>query len=187
MSLQHAILGLLTYSPMTGYDLKAVFDRSVNHFWPAQLSQIYRDLGDLEKRGLVSRHTEPQKGRPDRKVYNITEEGRRAFDRWLARFPRTLGAVARDEFSVHIFFGSRLSSGELEFQLKRYIRERQEEIASYSALDKIMDDYAGEISRPKEKFFWRMTLKRGYIMAEASIRWAEKCLQDLEIWKEVTR
>lgn len=185
MSLQQAILGLLTYRPMTGYDLKMVFDRSINFFWSAQLSQIYRDLGSLEKKGRVSCHIEPQKGRPDRKVYSITDTGRQAFHQWLVRFPQTLTPPVRDEFSVRIFFGSLLPPGDLEFQLRRYIKEKQEEIVSYKAVEKIIEEYAREISRPKERFFWRLTLKRGYIMAEASIRWAESCLHDLEIWKEV--
>ena len=34
MSLDHAILGFLSYEPMSGYDLKKLFDQSVAHFWP---------------------------------------------------------------------------------------------------------------------------------------------------------
>ena len=41
MSLKHALLGLLNYRPMTGYDLKQRFDHSISHFWSANLSQIY--------------------------------------------------------------------------------------------------------------------------------------------------
>lgn len=50
MSLPHAILGLLNYMPMTGYDLKNFFDDSIDFFWSAQMSQIYRELKNLEKR-----------------------------------------------------------------------------------------------------------------------------------------
>ncbi|MCL6558094.1 MAG: hypothetical protein K6U74_04690 [Firmicutes bacterium] len=52
-----------------------------------------------------------------------------------------------------------------------------------NCFDEIIDDYAGEISRPEEKFFWRLTMKRGYIMAEALIRWAQECLKELELKK----
>ena len=38
MSLKHAILGFLSFAPLTGYDLKKAFDRSVQHFWPANQS-----------------------------------------------------------------------------------------------------------------------------------------------------
>jgi len=44
MSLEYAILGFLNYHPYTGYDLKKIFDNSVQHFWVADQSQIYRTL-----------------------------------------------------------------------------------------------------------------------------------------------
>ena len=44
MSLKHALLGFLSYAPMTGYDLKRYFDQSIHHFWNANLSQIYPRL-----------------------------------------------------------------------------------------------------------------------------------------------
>ena len=51
MSLEHAILGFLQYKPMSGYDLKKIFDTSVRHFWPADQSQIYRTLTRLADKG----------------------------------------------------------------------------------------------------------------------------------------
>ena len=54
MSLAYAILGLLTYESLTGYELKQRFDCSINYFWSAHLSQIYRELNVLEKKELVT-------------------------------------------------------------------------------------------------------------------------------------
>ena len=52
MSLKHAILGLLTIQPMTGYELKhEAFDTSIAHFWQADQSQIYRTLDRMESDG----------------------------------------------------------------------------------------------------------------------------------------
>ena len=53
MSLDFAILGFLSYSPFTGYDLKKFFDQSVRHFWTADQSQIYRILARLGDEGKV--------------------------------------------------------------------------------------------------------------------------------------
>lgn len=180
MSLQYAILGLLDYQPMTGYDLKQVFDKSINFFWSAQLSQIYRELGTLESKGCVSSIVEPQEGRPDKKIYSITEEGKKALKKWLAKFPQALTVPVRDEFSVRLFFGSGLSREELEFQLKRYIKEKKEELESFIDIEKAIEHFSGEINRPEEKFFWRLVLKRGYKIAEASIHWAEECLEEFK-------
>ena len=72
MSLEHAILGFLNYGPYSGYDLKKIFDISVQHFWPADQSQIYRTLSRLEDREWVDMDVIEQDDRPDRKEYRIT-------------------------------------------------------------------------------------------------------------------
>ena len=77
MSLKHALLGFINYGPMTGYELKKFFDTSVAHFWNAELSQIYPALKAMESEGLVEMKVEVQDDRPNRKVYSITENGRR--------------------------------------------------------------------------------------------------------------
>ncbi|HBX24628.1 MAG TPA: hypothetical protein DEF34_13505 [Desulfotomaculum sp.] len=179
MSLPNAILGLLTYQPMSGYDLKQVFDTSINFFWTAQLSQIYRELSMLEKKGYVTSRIEPQEGRPDRKVYSLTQEGNKSFLEWLNRFSESLLLPVRDEFNIRIFFGSRLPKEELVFQLNKYIRELRLGLELYNTLDNSLRQYAEALLRPEEEFYWRLTVKKGIIMAEAAIRWAEECLQEL--------
>ena len=42
--LKHGILGLLNYGDMTGYEIREAFESSLKFFWPAQTSQIYREL-----------------------------------------------------------------------------------------------------------------------------------------------
>ena len=49
--LKHGILGLLNYGDMTGYEIREIFNKSLNFFWQAQSSQIYRELRTLEKNG----------------------------------------------------------------------------------------------------------------------------------------
>ena len=51
MSLEYAILGFLKDHPSSGYDLKKIFDISVRHFWPADQSQIYRTLAQMNNKG----------------------------------------------------------------------------------------------------------------------------------------
>ena len=58
MSLENALLGLLNHRPMTGYDLKRIFDDPMEFFWVAQMSQIYRELNKLEKN--TGEKTRPQ-------------------------------------------------------------------------------------------------------------------------------
>ena len=73
--LKQGILGLLNYGNMTGYEIKTIFQQSLNYFWTVQTSQIYRELQSLEKVGWVTSTHVTQKGKPDKKVFSITNDG----------------------------------------------------------------------------------------------------------------
>ena len=171
MSLPHAILGLLTYKPMTGYDLKQMFESSINYFWSAHLSQIYRELSALENKKWVTSRIEPQKGKPDKKVYSITKNGEHELQEWLNRFPSILSGVIREEFLVHIFFGSRIPREDLSFQLQRFLKEQQKLLQSYREIENRMEHNQPEKRElNEERFFWKLTLNRGIETAEGNIR-----------------
>ena len=129
MSLKHAILGFLEFGPKTGYDLKKTFDRSVAGFWPAQHSQIYSTLARLEQDGFVTMRVVPQTGKPDRKVYTITEKGRGEMHEWL------LGSIPtvypRSTFQVQLFFLGLLSKEEALGVLRTRLRCVHEAIAEF--------------------------------------------------------
>lgn len=82
--LKHGILGLLNYCDMTGYEIMEVFRDSLRFFWNARTSQIYRELQGLEGKKWVSKTLVAQAGKPDKKVYSITEEGKKELLLWLA-------------------------------------------------------------------------------------------------------
>jgi len=84
MALEHAILVSLSERPTSGLDLAQRFDRSIGFFWSATHQQIYRVLRRMDEGGLVSSSTVPQRGRPDRKVYEVTATGTRELRAWLA-------------------------------------------------------------------------------------------------------
>ncbi|WP_435748711.1 PadR family transcriptional regulator [Microbacterium sp. PMB16] len=106
MQLRHAILGLLDVAPQSGYDLGRAFERSVDHFWHADQSQIYRTLDRLEADGAIATETIPQQGRPDRRVHSLTDAGRAELHEWL-RSP--LEALQpKEPFLARLFFAEPL-------------------------------------------------------------------------------
>ena len=175
MSLSYAILGLLSYEDMTGYDIKSSFDDSIKCIWPAHLSQIYRDLGNLESKGWVHSRIEPQDTRPDRKVYNITELGKEELLKWLNKTPQSFTAVVRDEMALRAFFGSKIEKKELIIQLKMLIKEK---IETLSFLDETSEKLKNT-PHDSEKMYWLFSLRKGYYMAKAELAWAEECINEL--------
>ena len=84
MALEHAILVSLRERRASGLDLARRFDRSIGFFWRATHQQIYRVLARMEADGWVRSRNVVQKGRPDKKVYEVAAAGRRELERWLA-------------------------------------------------------------------------------------------------------
>lgn len=180
MSLQYALLGLLSYRPMTGYDLKKMFDDSINNFWAASLSQIYRELGALENKGYLTSAVEKQNDRPDKKIYNITDTGRGAFREWITNFPEKLSKEKRDEFTLRLFFGSNLTREDLIIQFQRFIKEMQEHLEKVEYFHRISDQYVSQMELfHGEEIYWKFILRRAQLNLETSIKWANECLEEL--------
>ncbi len=104
MSLQHAILGILELQPMHGYELRRVLAEGISTFWPVNLPAIYPSLRRLEEQGHVAHRTQPTtQGRPDRKVYSITESGRAELARWRRLAPEGEAHI-RSPLYLKLFF-----------------------------------------------------------------------------------
>src|SRR5947207_10394069 len=76
------ILGLIAFGRRTGYDIKRFVDKTPRYFWAASYGQIYPELKRLEDQGLVRGRPEPSGGRA-RTVYELTDAGTAALERWL--------------------------------------------------------------------------------------------------------
>ncbi len=128
MDVKFPILGFLMESEMTGYDLKGWFRDSVGHFYPASDGSLYPALKKLARDGLVRMRLE-HRGRRARKVYSITDAGRRWF---LARLEEPVAAVfVHDESMIKLYFGHHRPQVALEHldQMKR----RDAEMAAFLA------------------------------------------------------
>jgi DNA-binding PadR family transcriptional regulator len=84
VALPHAILVSLCEQSSSGYELARRFDRSIGYFWRATHQQIYRTLRVMEDEGWVSVTPVVQQGRPDKKVYTVSDAGRAELARWIA-------------------------------------------------------------------------------------------------------
>ena len=183
MSLSYAILGLLNYSPMTGYDIKKIFDKSIIEVWAASLSQIYRELSTLNKKGYVSSTIKKQEDRPDKRIYKITQQGKNVFLSWLNNFPDILSYPKRDEFMLRIFFGSKLERKQLINEFERFIIQKKQHIKTLKELEENLDRFSNQLqieSKETEELFWHFTIKRGQMTLEVLIEWAEECIKEIE-------
>lgn len=102
---EFALLGLLRDAPSHGYALAAEFapEGRLGAILHLKMSQMYAYLHKLERQGwLVARDEPPEAGRP-RRVFSLTDAGKRSFDAWLAR-PVSATRDVRLEFLVKLAF-----------------------------------------------------------------------------------
>lgn len=184
MSLDHAILGFLNYVPLTGYDLKKVFDSSVRHFWYADQSQIYRTLARLMEKHLVDMELVEQTDRPDRKVYHITDHGKKELTKWL-KGPIPM-ENPRSAPLVQVFFSGMLDDAHSLEYFRNAAQMIRSVIAIYSEVpdilqNRILKEIPGiENIGQREKFFWMLTLENGLVTMRATLDWMESVIERLE-------
>ncbi len=177
MSLEHAILGFLHYKPLSGYDLKKVFDTSVRHFWPADQSQIYRTLAGLADKGWAEVEVIHQEDRPDRKVYHITPAGREELLLWLsAPIPPE---EPRSANLVQVFFSGLRSDKEVLAHLEQGAVQLRHLLEVYAQVPEQAAPYYELAGSARDLFFWLLTLECGVANARAQLAWIESVIARL--------
>lgn len=169
MSLKHAILGFLSFAPFSGYDLKKAFDQSVAHFWPANQSQIYRTLAELDAEGLVTKEVIAREERLDMKVYQITAAGREALRQWLCT-PHP-PADTREPFLIQVYFSSQLTDAELLPILQHNLHAAEEQLAAFTALYLAMAGRPSPSADQRAVFLALLTLEYGLASLRAYRDW----------------
>ncbi len=97
MNVRTLCLAILYFGDSTGYEIKKLsMEGKYSHFVDASFGSIYPALARLESEGMVTCREETQPGKPPRKVYSITENGRAAFVDSLVEPPAP--DVFRSEF-----------------------------------------------------------------------------------------
>jgi DNA-binding PadR family transcriptional regulator len=120
----YVILGMLRKGPMSGYEIKALVDRSTRFFWAASYGQIYPELKRLSQAGLVEGVDSPTGGRR-RTVYEITADGEEELKAWLRQPPEVF--EMREEGLLKLFFADALPPEEA-VEIVRAMRAHREAV-----------------------------------------------------------
>ena len=155
------ILGMIALGKRTGYDIKAFVDRTARYFWAASYGQLYPELKRLEDQGLVRGRPEPSGGRA-RTVYELTEAGTAALQRWLESDDEPAYEL-RDEGMLKLFFSDSLPARRIE--IIRAMRTREERALAHL---RSIEPYASK--GPAGPY---LTLQMGIELTEWAIKWCE--------------
>jgi DNA-binding PadR family transcriptional regulator len=183
MSLKHGILGLLTYSPMSGYDLMKAFDQSLKFFWYAQTSQIYRELEAMTDSHWIAADGKSQRGRMIKTIYAITDAGQEELTRWL-RSKSEEKSVGKNPFLLRLFFQSKAGA----ISIRELVEGRKAQAEANAAelrevIEGTIPARRTEVRDELGAFCWSQAALYGLSQYEAEVRWAEACLADLDAMK----
>ncbi|MCW2685655.1 MAG: putative transcriptional regulator [Mycobacterium sp.] len=180
MALPHAILVSLCEQSGSGYELARRFDRSIGYFWSATHQQIYRTLRVMEEDGWV--HVTPvvQHGRPDKKVYTVSDAGRAELARWIAEpasQPKSGRASAvtdtrTRDLAVKIRAAGYGDAQALRAQVVALRAERAELLDTYRGFEKRQFPDPRALSGPALHQY--LVLRGGIRAEEASVDWLDE-------------
>ncbi|MEM9907076.1 MAG: PadR family transcriptional regulator [Cyanobacteria bacterium P01_D01_bin.44] len=175
MALAHTILALLAQQPDSGYDISKRFDEGLSCYWKATQQQVYRELSKMEKQGWVDFEKIPQEGKPDKKVYRITEPGWTELMRWYAE--PTGPTQIREDLLVKVMIGYKMPRDLLLKELYHRQKLHQAQLDEYHAMK--AEHCIGEAT-PIEIQFKYLTLKRGIAYEESWLTWCDDVLKFLD-------
>ncbi len=132
-----AILGVLSFGPQSGYDIKAFVDTSIRFFWAASFGSIYPELKRLEVMGLVSA-TEDATGGRRRTVYALTDAGTARLREWVTSAD-PLAYELRDEGLLKLFVASNVVPGDETAIVRQMLLRHQETLDQLRALTFVKD------------------------------------------------
>lgn len=135
LSTEFALLGFLRQRPMYGYEIHQQLSGStgLGLVWRLKQSQLYALLTKLEREGFVTTTIEYQDARPPRKMFELTEGGRQAFQDWVQQ-PVPQGRKLRLDFMAKLYFaqleGPEVATRLIEQQrtaCHNWLRQQEEE------------------------------------------------------------
>jgi DNA-binding PadR family transcriptional regulator len=126
MNVRTLCLGILSLQEASGYEIKKdVEDGLFSHFIEASFGSIYPALIQLAAEGYVTVREEEQTGKPDKKVYAITEAGKNALAKAISVSP------AKDKYKSEFLF---------QMLLQDYLSPEMMLVAIQKQLDDLNED-----------------------------------------------
>ena len=172
MALVQTILATLGTESYSGYDLWKKFSQTSRYYWQASQQQIYRELGKLEKEGALASEIIPQEGRPDKKLYKITDKGIEILKTWLLE-PSEPMAI-REELLVKVIAAKLVPKSVILQEIKRHQQIHSQQLAEYKQIEQ--EKFADTSQLTFEQKCIYATLRCGIGYESYRINWCQEAI-----------
>ncbi|RLC67787.1 MAG: hypothetical protein DRI48_01365 [Chloroflexi bacterium] len=169
MNFRYFVLGLLAQQPMSGYDIKRFLESLDWLIGSPSFGSVYPALHALLEEKLVTVNAVQNEDKPPRKVYSITEAGRRALEEWIVQSMEPGGSLK--DFLMRLMLASNLSPT----GLIGYLRQRRSQVADHCAdLERVAGAQDEAIGLGQ-----RLAFDYGLAAATAELDWLDRTLESL--------
>ena len=161
------LLALLAQGPAHGYELKQALEQRFGTVLPPlNAGQIYTTLSRLERDGLVDDDAVAQNGRPNKRVYRLTDAGRGG----AARVGRELDARHAPEGRLLHQAGARPGRGDRGPARADRPNQRGAYLQALRALDDVAAQADGDVTAA-------LLVEGAALHLEADLKWLDLCEQ----------
>jgi DNA-binding PadR family transcriptional regulator len=158
-----AVLALLAIEgERSGYDLMKAVTNAIGHVWSPARSGLYAALPRLVSLGLARSRSVAQSTRPDKQVYRIAAEGRRALAAWL----ETVEPGARETFYLKLFVGGLTTVDVLLAHIEQFTSDCEERLARFEEIAKTNTNRGHD-------WYHRHLLRHALERTEQELAWAD--------------
>lgn len=162
-TLGYAILSVLSKRPSSGYELASCLDM----LWPAKHSQIYPLLTKMEQKGLLSYEYIEQIGKPNKKIYSITEKGRIILKSWINE--PACSQIIRDDFLIKVYSMWHYDEDRAKKLIEdRMVKLKQQVSQQEMEMEKVNQAH---LTTTSKKFGRYVLLSRSYLLNKEEISW----------------
>lgn len=170
---RYVILGLLSLSDKSGYDIKKEVSSQMDHFWSESYGQIYPMLRKLEEEKTIEKEVEKSDGKPDRYLYHLTQKGEDELKDWMKT--EIVSLRGRNELLLRIYLGKNTSKKVLINHVKDAKSRREEDFKTYSEMKKKLSASNDEHAR-----YRLITINFELAQSKSYIDWCNEALSEIE-------
>ncbi len=170
---EYAILGLLESQPMHGYEMFQQFKNgALGQIVHLEMSQMYAYLKKLERLKYIEAQLEVQGPRPPRKIFRLTEQGRRTFFQWLKE-PVERPREIRILFLIKLYFVRQFTPEETGPLIDQQI------VACQNFLDHLESQHSLPLETSDGAFFDHVVLRGRIYQTRSLLDWLHELQHQL--------
>ena len=162
--MRHAVLALLADAPAHGYEIKrGLEERFGTVIAPLNAGQVYTTLQRLQRDRLVTDDAVAQSGRPDKRVYRLTDAGHEALAEWLGA--PSAPTRLRDDFFMKLVLAHSMG---LADPVVLIARQRETYLRALGELERVLAAGGSEGATA-------LVVEGAALHLEADLKWLDRC------------